>query len=88
MLIEITCIRPMTRSATARRGRFRRSRRGYLKGVPPMAAGRVGGEARMLKVVFMPVRLIGGMVAGVLATKVSERIWALIDKEEAPTRVP
>jgi len=38
----------------------------------------------MLKLMFMPVRLIGGMVAGVLATKVFERIWGLIDKEEAP----
>jgi len=38
----------------------------------------------MLKLMFMPVRLIGGMLAGVLATKVFERIWGLIDKEDAP----
>ncbi len=38
----------------------------------------------MLKLMFMPVRLIGGMVAGVLATKVFERVWGAIDKEGAP----
>lgn len=38
----------------------------------------------MLKLMFMPVRLIGGILAGVLATKVFERIWRLIDKEDAP----
>jgi Protein of unknown function (DUF4235) len=38
----------------------------------------------MLKLMFMPVRLIGGIVAGVLATKVFERIWSVIDKEGAP----
>ncbi len=38
----------------------------------------------MLKLMFMPVRLIGGMVAGVLATKVFERIWSMIDKQGAP----
>ena len=31
----------------------------------------------MLKLMFMPVRLIGGMVAGVLATKVFERLWGV-----------
>lgn len=38
----------------------------------------------MLKLMFMPVRLIGGTVAGVLAAKVFERIWRLIDNEDAP----
>jgi hypothetical protein len=38
----------------------------------------------MLKLMFMPVRVIGGMVAGVLATKVFERIWSVIDKGGAP----
>jgi hypothetical protein len=42
------------------------------------------GEAQMLKLMFMPVRLIGGMVAGVLAAKVFERVWAAIDKDGAP----
>jgi hypothetical protein len=38
----------------------------------------------MTKLMFMPVRLIGGMLAGVLAARVFERIWAIIDNEGAP----
>jgi Protein of unknown function (DUF4235) len=38
----------------------------------------------MLKLMYMPVRLLGGMLAGVLATKVFERVWSLFDKEGAP----
>jgi hypothetical protein len=38
----------------------------------------------MLKLMFMPFRLIGGVIAGALATKLFERLWSLIDKQEAP----
>ncbi len=38
----------------------------------------------MLKLMFIPFRLVGGMVAGVVATKVFERIWRIFDSEEAP----
>lgn len=38
----------------------------------------------MLKLMFIPFRLISGMLAGVVATKLFERIWRIIDKEEAP----
>jgi hypothetical protein len=38
----------------------------------------------MLKVMFIPFRLLGGLLAGVLATKLFDRLWRLIDKEQAP----
>jgi hypothetical protein len=38
----------------------------------------------MLKVMFIPFRVLSGLVAGALATKLFERIWRLIDKEQAP----
>jgi hypothetical protein len=38
----------------------------------------------MLKLMFMPVRLLAGIVAGVLATRIFERIWRLIDDRGAP----
>jgi hypothetical protein len=36
------------------------------------------------KVLFVPVSLGAGLLAGVLARKGFERIWGLIDAEEAP----
>ena len=38
----------------------------------------------MLKLMFMPFRLAGGIVAGVVSKKLFERIWSRIDKEHAP----
>lgn len=38
----------------------------------------------MLKLMFMPFRLIGGMLAGVVAAKLFERIWSIFDKQDAP----
>ncbi len=38
----------------------------------------------MLKLMFMPLRLIGGLVAGVVSKKVFEQIWSRIDREHAP----
>jgi hypothetical protein len=38
----------------------------------------------MLKVMFIPFRLLSGLIAGALATKLFERIWRVIDKEQAP----
>jgi hypothetical protein len=38
----------------------------------------------MSKVLFAPVSIAGGLLAGVIATKIFERIWSLIDEEEAP----
>jgi hypothetical protein len=38
----------------------------------------------MLRLMFFPFRFAGGLIAGVLASKLFERIWRLIDKEKAP----
>jgi hypothetical protein len=38
----------------------------------------------MLKLMFIPFRLAGGIVAGVVSKKLFERIWSRIDKEHAP----
>ncbi|MBX5470129.1 MAG: DUF4235 domain-containing protein [Thermoleophilaceae bacterium] len=38
----------------------------------------------MKKVVFVPFSIVGGLVAGILARKAFERVWALIDEEEPP----
>jgi hypothetical protein len=38
----------------------------------------------MLKLMFLPFRLIGGALAGVVAAKLFERIWSLVDGEGTP----
>ena len=38
----------------------------------------------MLKLMFVPFRLAGGLVAGVVSKKLFERIWGRIDNEHAP----
>ncbi len=38
----------------------------------------------MLKLMFIPFRLVGGLLAGVTAKKVFEKAWALIDREQPP----
>jgi hypothetical protein len=38
----------------------------------------------MARVLFAPVSIIGGLVAGLLAKKAFEQIWGLIDEEEPP----
>lgn len=38
----------------------------------------------MLKLMFIPFRVIGGFLAGKIATGVFRRLWALIDSEQAP----
>ena len=37
-----------------------------------------------MKVVFTPVSIVGGILAGVIAGRIFELIWGLIDDEEAP----
>jgi hypothetical protein len=36
------------------------------------------------KVLFVPISLLAGLLAGLLARKAFEQIWGLIDKEEPP----
>jgi hypothetical protein len=38
----------------------------------------------MLKLMFVPFRVAGGILAGALARKLFARIWRLIDSEQAP----
>jgi hypothetical protein len=38
----------------------------------------------MAKVVFLPVSIGGGLLAGVIGKKLFEAIWGLIDKQEPP----
>jgi hypothetical protein len=38
----------------------------------------------MLRLLFLPFRFAGGLIAGVLASKLFAGIWRLIDKEKAP----
>ena len=38
----------------------------------------------MSKVLFTPVSIAGGLVAGLIGKKLFERLWSLFDDEEAP----
>jgi Protein of unknown function (DUF4235) len=40
--------------------------------------------SRMAKVLFIPVSVGGGLLAGVISKKVFNQIWGLIDEEEPP----
>ena len=37
-----------------------------------------------MKLLFIPVSVVGGLVAGFAGKKIFERIWALIDDDEPP----
>ncbi len=36
------------------------------------------------KVIFTPVSVISGLLAGLIATQIFERLWSLIDDQEPP----
>jgi Protein of unknown function (DUF4235) len=38
----------------------------------------------MAKVLFIPVSVIGGLIAGFVSKKIFDQVWGLIDKEEPP----
>ena len=38
----------------------------------------------MSKILFIPVSVLGGLVAGFVGKKVFEQVWGLIDEEEPP----
>lgn len=48
--------------------------------------GRRGGRARVgtVKLVYKPLGIIFGLLAGLVSKKIFEQIWGLIDKEEPP----
>ena len=37
-----------------------------------------------MKFVFLPVSILGGIVAGLIGKKIFEQVWGLIDDEEPP----
>jgi len=37
-----------------------------------------------MKFIFAPIGIVLGLIAGMLGSKIFERIWALIDEEEPP----
>lgn len=37
-----------------------------------------------MKLVFLPFSVIGGILAGLIGTKIFEKIWGLIDDQEPP----
>ncbi len=38
-----------------------------------------------MKVLFTPVSLLLGLLAGLLGQKIFEKVWGLVDNEEAPS---
>ena len=39
----------------------------------------------MAKILFIPIGVVSGIIAGVVGRKAFEGVWGLIDKEEAPS---
>jgi hypothetical protein len=37
-----------------------------------------------MNVIFVPIGVVGGLLAGVVGKKLFEQLWGLIDKEEPP----
>jgi hypothetical protein len=37
-----------------------------------------------MKLLFLPVSIVGGIVAGLLGKKIFEQLWGVIDDEEPP----
>jgi hypothetical protein len=37
-----------------------------------------------MKLLFLPVSIIGGLIAGVIGKKIFEQIWGMTDDEEPP----
>lgn len=38
----------------------------------------------MAKILFIPVSIAGGLIAGLIGKKAFEAVWGLVDKEEPP----
>ena len=37
-----------------------------------------------MKLLFLPVSIVGGLIAGLAAKKVFDQVWGVIDEEEPP----
>jgi hypothetical protein len=44
----------------------------------------VPGVNLVLKVIFIPFSVVGGLIAGFLGKKLFEQVWGLVDAEEPP----
>jgi hypothetical protein len=38
----------------------------------------------MIKLLFIPVSLVGGLLAGAVSRKIFDQLWGLIDEQEPP----
>lgn len=38
----------------------------------------------MGKIIFIPISVIGGLIAGAIASRIFEKVWAMVADEEAP----
>jgi hypothetical protein len=55
-------------------------------GTRPSHLGRAqSGIHHLVKFVFIPISILGGLVAGAVSRKVLDRIWGLFDEEAPPT---
>lgn len=37
-----------------------------------------------MKILFMPVSIVAGLIAGAIGSKLFDAVWGLVDEEEAP----
>jgi hypothetical protein len=37
-----------------------------------------------MKLTFLPISIVGGLLAGLIAKKIFELVWGMVDEEEAP----
>jgi hypothetical protein len=42
------------------------------------------GQIALMKLVFIPVSILGGLLAGLIGQKVFDAIWGKVDEEEPP----
>jgi hypothetical protein len=38
-----------------------------------------------MKIVFTPISIVLGLIAGMIGSKIFEKIWSLVDEEEPPS---
>ncbi len=51
---------------------------------PGMPGGVAGYRSLVAKLLFIPVSLGGGLLAGLVGKKIFQQVWGLIDDEEPP----
>jgi hypothetical protein len=44
----------------------------------------MAGQSTHMKIAFLPVSVLGGVLAGVIGRKAFDAIWAKVDEEEPP----